>query len=114
MALGLRTVPQPERNPATESEAAVRMVWVGGLAVALFLTGLSVGRAADRDEAVLTVQVSSADHEMAEGYFSLGEHTTVMAKPGSDVYRFLSRQRGHKVKIVLTETGGPELSRLQR
>jgi hypothetical protein len=92
------------------------MVSIGAIALALVLIGLSVGRAADRDEAVVTVtvQVSSADHEMAEGYFSLGETTTVMAKPGSEVYRFLSRQRGHKVKIVLTEAGGPELSRLQR
>jgi hypothetical protein len=112
--MGLQKFLEPEPDPAPESEAAVRIVWVGGLALALFLIGLSVGRAADRDEAVVTVQVSSADHEMAEGYFSLGENTTVMAKPGSDVYRFLSRQRGHKVKIVLTEAGGPELSRLQR
>jgi hypothetical protein len=112
--MGLHKLPEPEPGPAPEPEAAVRIVWVGGLALALFLLGLSVGRAADRDEAVMTVQVSAADHEMVEGYFSLGENTTVMTKPGSDVYRFLSRQRGRKVRIVLTEAGGPELSRLQR
>jgi hypothetical protein len=38
----------------------------------------------------------------------------VVAKPGSDLYKFLTRQRGRKVKVVLTETGGPELSRLER
>ena len=37
-----------------------------------------------------------------------------MVKPGSDLYRFLCRQRGRKVKIVLSEAGGPELSRLER
>ena len=80
----------------------------------LLVAGISVGRAYDRDETVLTVQVSSADHEMEEGYFSLGESATVMVKPGSDLYRFLARQRGHKVKILLQESKGPELSRLER
>jgi hypothetical protein len=86
---------------------------VAWIALALFLIGLSVGRAADRDETVFTVQVTSADHELEEGYFSLGDSATVMAKPGSDLYRFLARQRGRKVKILLTEAG-PELSRLER
>jgi hypothetical protein len=86
------------------------MLLIGGLLAA----GIGVGRAYDRDETVLTVQVSSADHELEEGYFSLGDKATVMAKPGSDLYRFLSRQRGRKVKILLQESGGPELSRLER
>jgi hypothetical protein len=84
------------------------------LTLALLLIGLSVGRASSRDETALTVQVSSADHEQAEGYFSLGDNATVMAKPGTDLYRFLTRQRGHKVKIVLQESRGPELSKLER
>lgn len=80
----------------------------------LFGAGISVGRAYDRDTTVLTVQVSSADHEMEEGYFSLGDSETVMVKPGSELYRFLARQRGHKVKILLQQSKGPELSRLER
>ena len=88
----------------------LRVLVIGGLLVA----GLGVGRAHDRDQTVLTVQVSSADHELEEGYFSLGDQATVMAKPGSDLYRFLSRQRGRQVKILLQESGGPELSRLER
>ena len=87
---------------------------VAWLTLALILVALSVGRALERDETVLTVKVSSADHETEEGYFSLGDNATVMVKPGSELYRFLSRQRGHKVKIVLQEAGGPELSRLER
>jgi hypothetical protein len=87
---------------------------VAWLTLALILVALSVGRAFERDETVLTVKVSSADHETEEGYFSLGDNATVMVKPGSELYRFLSRQRGHKVKIVLQEAGGPELSRLER
>ena len=82
--------------------------------LALIIGAFAVGRASERDEAVMTVQVSSADHELLEGYFTLGDNATVMAKRGSDLYNFLSRQRGRKVKLVLTEAAGPELSRLDR
>ena len=84
------------------------------LMIALLLLGVGIGRASDRDEATITVQVSSADHEFQEGYFALGEQATVMAKPGSDLFKFLSRQRGQKVKIVLTQSDTRELSRLRR
>lgn len=42
-----------------------------------------------------------------------GEQATVMVKPEA-TYRFLSRQRGRKVKIVLTEAAATELSRIER
>lgn len=84
------------------------------MVVALLLLGLSIGRASDKDETVVTVQVSSADHEVQEGYFALGEQATVMVKPGSDLYQFLNRQRGRKVKIVLTEAASAELSKIER
>jgi hypothetical protein len=87
---------------------------IGWMVVALTLIGLSIGRAEDKDEAVLTVQVSSAEHETQEGYFSLGSDTTVIAKPGSELYRFLSRQNGRKVRISVTQLGGEQLSRLER
>ena len=82
--------------------------------LAIIVTALAVGWASDRDETVLTVQVSSADHELQEGYFTLGDSATVVVKPGSSLYGFLSRQRGRKVKLVFTEASGPELSRLER
>ena len=84
-------------------------------ALALVLVGFTAGSGAnDRDETIMTVQVSSADHEIQEGYFTLGDSATVVAKPGSDLYKFLARQRGRKVKVVLSEASGPELSRLER
>lgn len=92
----------------------VRHAMAAWVVLALILVGLSVGRAADRDETILTVQVSSADHEIQEGYFTLGDSVTVMVKPGSNLHRFLTRQRGRKVKISLTEATVPELSRLER
>ena len=86
----------------------------GAIAVLLVLAGFVVGRATDRDETVVTVRVSAADHEVLEGYFSLGDTATLIVKPGTEVYRFLSRQRGRKIRITMTEEGGPSLSRLQR
>jgi len=93
---------------------AARQAMAAWIVLALVLVGLSVGWAADRDETTVTVQVSAADHEIQEGYFTLGDSATVMVKPGSDLYRFLSRQRGRKVKILLTEATVPELSKLER
>ena len=87
---------------------------VGWMVFALLLLGLSVGRASDRDETVVTAKVNSADHEMVEGWFSLGPDATVMAKPGSDLYRFLERQNGRRVRLAITAVGGEQLSRLER
>lgn len=84
------------------------------LMIALLLIGVSVGRAYEKDETIINVEVNSADHELQEGYFALGEQGTVMAKPGSQLYNFLSRQRGQKVKIVLTSAEKRELARIQR
>lgn len=92
----------------------MRIAMAAWMVLALMLVGLGVGRASDKDEAIITAQVSSADHEADEGYFSLGDSATVVAKPGSDLFRFLARHRGHRIKVTLTEAGGPELSRLER
>ena len=92
----------------------MKIAMTAWMVVALLLLGLSVGRASDKDETVVTVQVNSADHEVQEGYFALGEQATVMVKPGSDLYQFLSRQRGRKVRIVLTEANSPELAKIDR
>ena len=92
----------------------MRTALTGWMMIALLLIGVSVGRADGTDETIINVEVNSADHELVEGYFALGEQGTVLAKPGSDLYNFLSRQRGQKVKIVLTPNDKRELSRLQR
>ena len=92
----------------------MKILMTACLMIAVLLVGVSIGRADDKDETVITVQVNSAEHEMDEGYFALGAEGTVMAKPGSDLFRFLSRQRGQKVRIVLTKSDARELSRLQK
>ncbi len=91
----------------------MRGAMIGWMVFAALLLGLSIGRAADRDETTLTAQISSAEHETEEGYFSLGSDTTVVAKPGTELQRFLARQNGKKVRVTVTLVG-PELSKLQR
>ena len=94
----------------TGRNAWTQWVLLGIAIVAMF----AAVRASEKDETIVTVQVSSADHELMEGYFTLGDNLTVMAKPGSEVHRFLARQRGRKVKISLAEASAPAPSRLER
>jgi hypothetical protein len=82
--------------------------------VALLLAGFIVGRASEPEETAITVQVTSADHEVDEGYFSLGESATLMVKPGTEFYRFLANRRGHQIRVTLTEPGRAEPSRIDR
>ena len=92
----------------------MRKLMAALITLMLVVAAFAVGRASERDEAVMTVQVSAADHELLEGYFTLGDTATVMARKGSPLYGFLTRQRGKKIKLVLTESSGNELSRLDR
>ena len=91
----------------------MRGAMIGWMVFAALLLGLSIGRAADRDETTLTAQISSAEHETDEGYFSLGSDATVVAKPGTELQRFLARQNGKKVRVTVTLVGA-ELSKLER
>ena len=84
------------------------------IVLALLLFGFAIGRASDRDETVVTVRITSSDHELSDGYFSLGNSATLIARPGTDLHRFLSRQVGGNVRIVLTAGDGRELSQLHR
>jgi hypothetical protein len=92
----------------------VRIAMTAWMVLALLLVCLGVGWASDKDEAVMTAQVTAADHEALEGYFSLGESATLVAKPGTDLHRFLTRQRGKKIRVVLAKADGRELSQIRR
>lgn len=92
----------------------MRNAMIGWIVVVALLLGISLGRAADDNETTMTVQVSSAEHESDEGYFSLGKDATVMAKPGTELHRFLTRQNGRHVRVTLTMVDGRQLSRIDR
>ena len=92
----------------------MRGAMIAWMLFAALLLGLSIGRAADRDETTITAQVSSADHETDEGYFSLDKDATVLVKPGTDLHRFLARENGRRIRVTLTLVGGEQLSKLER
>jgi len=92
----------------------VRNAMIAWMVVAALLLGLSLGRASDGDETTMTVQISSAEHETDEGYFALGKDATVMARPGTELHRFLSRQNGRQVRVTMTMVDGRQLSRIER
>jgi hypothetical protein len=101
----------PEESSAVHNRLVPTLVAI--LALTLLVQGY-LASANERDETVLTVVVSSAEHETQEGYFTLGDAATVIAKPGSELYKFLARHRGKKIRISLTEAGRPGLSTLER
>lgn len=75
-----------------------QVAWI----VAVGLLGIFGGAAAaSLDEATVVAEVSAADHEVEEGYFTLGDGATIIAKPGSDLYRFLTSHRGQKVRLMV-------------
>src|SRR5688500_3718687 len=102
MSLALSTGRPVHGAPGGTSRRAVRGALFCSTIFGALVLGLCIGRAADRDETTLTAQISSAEHEKEEGYFSLGPDATVVAKPGSELQRFLARQNGKKVRITLT------------
>ncbi len=71
---------------------------IGVLLLALSLTSL---RAQTDDELALTVHVTSADHELIEGYFSLGQTTSVVAKPDTPLYNWLRGHVGQRVRLTV-------------
>lgn len=75
-----------------------QLAWV----VVIVLLGIFGGAAAATlDDATVVAEVSAADHEVEEGYFTLGEGATVIAKPGTELHRFLTSHRGQKVRLVV-------------
>jgi hypothetical protein len=66
------------------------------------------------DDMVVTAQVSSAEHETIEGYFTFGDSLAVMVKPGTELHRFLIRQRGKRMRITFAPDGRDGASRVIR
>ncbi len=82
--------------------------------VARLLARFIVGRASEPRRPPLRSRFTSADHEVDEGYFSLGNSATLVVKPGTDFYRFLANRRGRQIRVTLTEAGRAEPPRLSR
>lgn len=82
--------------------------------VAAVLLGILGGAAASGlDEAAVVARLSAADHEVEEGYFMVGDGATVIAKPGSDLHRWLAAHRGQRVRLIMEgarENGDPSVT----
>ncbi len=79
----------------------MRRQQVAWLVLTVLLGVLGAAAAAVLDETTIVGEVSAADHEVEEGYFTLGEGATVIARPGSELHRFLASHRGQKVRLVI-------------
>jgi hypothetical protein len=75
------------------------------LGVALFVwigwSSPAPAQEASAVDAVVEGDVTAAEHEVSEGYFAIGQETTLVAKPGSDLHAWLSRHNGRRVVIRL-------------
>jgi hypothetical protein len=76
----------------------------GYVLVALFAGGAGGAFAAGFDETSLIAMLTAADHEIEEGYFTLGDGTTVVARPGSELHQWLAAHRGRRVRLTLEAT----------
>jgi hypothetical protein len=68
--------------------------------LAFFLLGLSAV-AYSFGGTTLSGQLSAADHEIEEGYFSLGQDTTIMVKPGTELHGWLKNHVGERLRITV-------------
>ena len=49
--------------------------------------------------------LSAADHELAEGYFGIGQATAIMVKPQSSGWLHLRELRGKTVSLIVRDDG---------
>ncbi len=60
--------------------------------------------AAGLDETAVVAHLTAADHEVDEGYFSLGDRATVVVRPGSELHSWLAAHRGQRVRLMIGVT----------
>jgi hypothetical protein len=71
------------------------LLWV---LLALALLGLGVMAA---DGVTVKGRIDGTEQEKEEGYFAIGPETMVVAKPGSDLHKWLQSQAGRQVTLTL-------------
>lgn len=53
------------------------------------------------DPAAVAGQLSATEQEAEEGYFALGPDATIVARPGSELHRWLRNHTGQQIKLSL-------------
>ncbi len=75
-----------------------QVVWV---LVGLLFGAIGGAIASGLDETAVVAKLTSADHEVEEGYFSVGDGAEVVARPGSALHQWLSAHRDQKVRLLI-------------
>ncbi len=50
---------------------------------------------------LLSGHVSATDSEVDEGFFGVGQETSIVAKPGSGAHKWLKEHTGQRIRVTL-------------
>jgi hypothetical protein len=90
---------------------------VGGVLLALVLFGFAAAaqtRSEEATETTVVADLTAADHEVAEGYFALGQKASLIAPPGTPLHDWLNENRGRRVRVHITVVEEPVTARLKK
>jgi hypothetical protein len=62
----------------------------------------------------VVADLTAADHEVAEGYFTLGQKASLIAPPGTPLHDWLNENRGRRVRVQITIVEDPVTARLKK
>jgi hypothetical protein len=87
---------------------------VGGVLLALALFGLAAAAQTRSEDTTVVADLTAADHEVAEGYFALGQKASLIAPPGTPLHDWLNENRGRRVRVHITIVEEPVTARLKK
>jgi hypothetical protein len=77
----------------------IRAWWVA----AALVIGLLGGAAVASQAITVQGQLSATEQEADEGYFAVGQDTTLVVKPESALHDWLKARRGQRLRVTLVE-----------
>lgn len=86
-----------------------------GVLALIVLTVIGVVMGGEPQLVTVAGPLTAAEHEVAEGYFAVGDKVTLMVKPSDgDLYQFLARHTGEPLMVTVKVINPQELSTLSR
>jgi hypothetical protein len=81
-----------------------RLLWGVFFLVAFFVGGqVAATDSWTKEPWTSTGKVSYVAHELNDGYFNVGTDVAIMAKPGTDLHRWLGAAQGYRLRISRVE-----------
>lgn len=77
------------------------LVWTGLALLVMAFSAFGAFTLHAEDAMTVTGQVSATDQEADEGYFAVGHETMIVARPGSDLHKWLRGHAGQRVTLTL-------------